>query len=834
MITCPIDYFTDNLIFGSDKSCWALFELQGFDYDLLSDESKIQVLNRLVLFISRIETEAKIICVPVAQDLDRHFKALIDFLCREDPLYPAAVSQAQATCKFLKKSVEVNGRCNDYKTFVIFKLQRSEEEEVVTMAKDALRFLVSSIINDFDAFMHLDTKDISTAKIKEYQKHVQQIYDDQRKRVALHPTDGHTTQWLLRRMFYRGLPDEFTRFCRTRSTAWHPSSSTVELAGAEYLRPRSRELVNLFDGAIYRKGRHLEIQHDRGTSYQTFLQITNIPEDLSFPDCEWIYLIQQFNKQAEIYIHIKSLEHREAIRKIDLQRRAADSQVDNIYKAHAEIPDDLVESKEAIDALEAELKVTKSPLVQASITVCLAADTLDELEKKSDYVRKEYEDLNFVVERPLTDQFDLFMQCVPSVSFCVSDFILRMTPLSLAAGIFGATHALGDEIGYYIGTTGVEKKMVFLNLRLACLANISASTVFYGNLGVGKSFNANLLLYLHVLYGAYGLIVDPKGERTHWLTDLKALSGLISIVTLSPDRSFAGMLDPFNIFRDNVDEACELAQNVLAELFKIQPKDLGYTALLEAIHEIKREPQPSMVRLSEILDGFPQEDTLCAPAQLLARQIRLLRDSGMAQLLIGDGTEDAIRLDNRLNILQIQNLKLPSPDAKKEDYTSEETTSSVLMMVIAAFSRKFLHSHPNQFKILLFDESWMLGKTAEGEKLISYASRMSRSLYAAIVLNGHSVTDLPNEGIKNAITYKFCFRTGNVDEAGRMLDFLNLEKTPSNIDLIMGLGNAQCLFQDRQGHVGVLKFDAVFSDLIEVFSTTPVDATIPQAGKDHP
>ena len=58
-----------------------------------------------------------------------------------------------------------------------------------------------------------------------------------------------------------------------------------------------------------------------------------------------------------------------------------------------------------------------------------------------------------------------------------------------------------------------------------------------------------------------------------------------------------------------------------------------------------------------------------------------------------------------------------------------------------------------------------------------------------------------------------------------MLDFLKLEKTKDNIQLIMSLGNAQCLFQDLNGRVGVLKFDAVFDDLIKVFSTTPVDAS---------
>ena len=196
----------------------------------------------------------------------------------------------------------------------------------------------------------------------------------------------------------------------------------------------------------------------------------------------------------------------------------------------------------------------------------------------------------------------------------------------------------------------------------------------------------------------------------------------------------------------------------------------------------------------------------------------------MAQLLIGNGTEAAIHLDKRLNILQIQNMKLPSPDTKKEDYTQEEMVSSVLMMVISAFCRRFAHSHENVFKTILVDESWFMSKTPEGEKLISYIARTSRSLYCSLILNGHSVTDLPNEGVRNAITYKFMFHTDSTEEAVRMLEFLRLEPTQENIALLTRLENRQALYQDKDGHVGVLTFDAVFSDLIDVFSTTPEDA----------
>lgn len=832
MISCPVEYFTDNLVFANDKSCWALFELKGFDYDMLSDESKIAIMDRLTLFLANVPSEAKFMILPVAQNLDEHFADLVKSLDRKDQLYDYSSSFTTSVKDYLKSQVEANGRSNDYKTFVSVKLFQEGTISLASQAKEALRFLVQGVITDFNTFMALDLHDIRKSRIESYCKIMERIYADLGKRMELLPVDINTTQWLLRRTMHRGMKQDvrlFTKTAKVHGESWRPTADEISLAANAYLRPQRREMVNLFSGTIHKKGRSLQVEHGNSlSSYQTFLSITNIPEDLSFPDCEWIYLMQQLKKGAEIYIHIRNIEHRDAMKKLDIQRRTADSQLENISKANAEIPNDLWNSKDAIDSIEAELKAAKLPLTETSVTICLADCSPEALEEKAAAVRREYADMNFIVERPLADQLALFLGCLPCTGFTVSDFIMRLTPMALASGLIGATHELGSRKGPYIGTTGAEKKQVYLDLREACLSNISASTTFYGNLGVGKSFNANLVLYLHVLMGAYGLIIDPKGERTHWVEQLPGFSGLVTLVTLSPDARYKGMLDPFSIFRNNIDEAAELAINILSELFRINPKDNIYTALLEALNKVRSHPLPSMQALTDILAGFPESDPLHTDAVMLARKIKLLQEAGMSQLLIGNGTEQAISLTNRLNILQIQNLRLPDPNARKEDYTQEENVSIVLMMVVTAFCRKFMHAHPNQFKVMLFDESWMLGKTTEGEKLMSYVARMARSLYTAMILNGHSVTDLPNEGIRNTITYKFCFKTGSTSEAERMLDFLRLEKTETNINLLTKLGNAQCLFQDLNGRVGVLQFDAVFSDLIQVFSTTPVDiSTLP-------
>lgn len=228
-----------------------------------------------------------------------------------------------------------------------------------------------------------------------------------------------------------------------------------------------------------------------------------------------------------------------------------------------------------------------------------------------------------------------------------------------------------------------------------------------------------------------------------------------------------------------------------------------------------------MSALANYLSNFPQEDELCQVAKRIGRRIGLLKEAGMAKLIFGEGHERGLNFKNRLNILQIQNLQMPEPTTPKEDYTQEETVSTVLMLPIASFAKKYAMSDRNIFKLVLFDESWALSSTQMGIKMMNSLARMGRSLNAGCIFVGHSVNDLKGDGIKNAITYKFCFKTTEINEIKRVLSFLDLEETDENIKTVSTLENGTCLFSDLEGRVGVLKFDVVYQHLINAFNTTP-------------
>ncbi len=824
MYQCPISYFANNLIFNIDKSCWAAYKFTGFNYDFLDDDLKISLLYKMARFLGGIMSEAKILIVPVEQDSKEQFRELVQNLNKEDSLYEQAKFHAAQTEEYLEQLKSAKGDANDYRSYILVKLADYDEADLVRSFKEGYQYFIKDPLNAVNVFMKLDTRDILKSKMDKCIKLAEKWLYTQNQKIRLVELTTTETQWLIRRVAFRGLNKRIPLFYEEKAgrKEWTPKAEVQDVGNEQIIKPYTRDVINLFSGTIHLGNRMIKVDHDKNmVSYQTFLPLTNIPDSFDYPGTEWIYMLQQYNLQAEICIHISTVEYRVAQKKVQGKKQEINSQIEHIESAKADIPDELQEGKEYAGALEAELKDLKEPLLNTSVTICLAADNRDELERKVITVKNEYEDMNFVIERPLADQLKLFMQCIPSVGCLVKEYVMPLTPLTLSSGVIGANHELGDKVGPYIGSTGIEEKRVFLDIGQACLRDKSAATTFYGNLGVGKSFNANLLLVLNVLYGGYGLVFDPKAERSHWESDLKMLKGMITTVTLDSDAKNKGKLDPYNLYRDDVKMADELAINVISELLKVSPTSVEYTAVLEAQRIMGERELPSMRLLADILGTFPDTDELCGTGRFLSRRLKLQADAGMAQLLFGDGSEDAISLDNRLNILQIDNLKLPSPETPKDNYTAEETLSTVLMAVISNFAKKFAMVKRPVLKTILFDESWMLNKTVEGIKLYDFLSRMGRSLYTSVIFNGHSVLDLPSEGIKNTISYKFCFQTTNDAEAARMCEYMGMDATIANKETLKNLRNGECLFQDLDGHVGVLRFDAVFQDLIDVFSTTP-------------
>lgn len=822
MIDCPIEYFDGNLLFGNDGSCWACYEMAGFNYSMLNSELKLRILDKLTLFLSNIKTETKILLIPISSNIDERYTQHKKALNHNDALYKQALKNSDITLDYIKNRV-VSGKENEYKTYIFLKLNFTNfNMEPLQAFKQKLEFLFKSVFDSINNLMGTATREIRETQLIEYQKNGEELRKEYSNNIVLLPVDSYTIQWLLRRNMFRGRAKDIQIFTESQSP-WKPQTETITLAGNRYLRPRKREIVNLFQGSIHKEKRMLRVEQDNINTYQTFLSITRLPDTMVFPGNEWLYSIMNIPIGAEVCIHLETIDHDTAIKRLTNQGNSVKSEVENMVSAHNDIKHELKESYLEKVELERTLKKNRGILFDCAITICLSDTDPERLNDNAAFLLKRYRDLNFGIERPLTEQVELFMHMIPGTGFTVSDFKMRLHPQTVAAGIFGVNNELGDTSGYFIGFDS-NGKPVFLNLGLACLNDMSANAFFGGALGGGKSFNANLLLYLSIIFGGYGLIIDPKGERTHWPEELTSLKGKISVVTISTDKKYSGTLDPFIIYKNDFSAAAQLAKTILFELNReLHPGSDHETVLNEALQKLAQVEKPSMSKLALILQDFDKSDVLYEKAYSIGRNILSAKNTGLTQLFVGTGDEESLSFENRLNILQVENLKLPPKGKEKESYSDEERISSIVMIIMSAFAKNFMHMYKGYFKTILVDEAWAMTGTQAGHELVEYAARMSRSLYTSLILNGHSVIDLNSEALKNTITYKFFFRTESKEEAVRILEFLKLEVNKHNIDMLLNLRSGQCLFQDKNKRTGFLQFDAVFQDIIDVFSTTPQD-----------
>ncbi|MCB7512419.1 ATP-binding protein, partial [bacterium MSK20_81] len=84
--------------------------------------------------------------------------------------------------------------------------------------------------------------------------------------------------------------------------------------------------------------------------------------------------------------------------------------------------------------------------------------------------------------------------------------------------------------------------------------------------------------------------------------------------------------------------------------------------------------------LLHVIEELRKEDT--AISRNIADHIDSFTDYDFAHLLFSDGTvENAISLDNQLNIIQVADLVLPDKDTAFEEYTTIELLSVSMLIV---------------------------------------------------------------------------------------------------------------------------------------------------------
>ena len=570
--------------------------------------------------------------------------------------------------------------------------------------------------------------------------------------------------------------------------------------------------------------RYLRLEHENSETYVTYFTVNAIVGELDFPSSEIFYFQQQqFTFPVDTSMNVEIVENRKALSTVRNKKKELKDLDNHAYQAGSETSSNVVDALDSVDELETDLDQSKESMYKLSYVVRVCADDLDELKRRADEVKDFYDDLNVKLVRPAGDMLGLHSEFLPASKRYMNDYVQYVKSDFLAGLGFGATQQLGESNGIYIGYSVDTGRNVYLQPSLASqgikgtVTNALASA-FVGSLGGGKSFCNNLLVYYSVLFGGQALLLDPKSERGNWKQTLPEIAHEINIVNLTSEKENAGLLDPFVIMK-NVKDAESLAIDILTFLTGISSRDgEKFPVLRKAVRAVTQSETKGLLY---VIGELRKEDTPIS--RNIADHIESFTDYDFAHLLFSDGTvENAISLDNQLNIIQVADLVLPDKDTTFEEYTTIELLSVAMLIVISTFALDFIHSDRSIFKIVDLDEAWAFLNVAQGETLSNKLVRAGRAMQAGVYFVTQSSGDVSKESLKNNIGLKFAFRSTDINEIKQTLEFFGIDKgDESNQKRLRDLENGQCLLQDLYGRVGVVQIHPVFEELLHAFDTRP-------------
>ena len=806
----PIKYIDNNLVWNKDNEVFAYYELIPYNYSFLSAEQKFIVHDSFRQLIAQ-SREGKIHALQIATEssirsMQEQSKKLVTGKLKE------------VACQKIDEQTEalvsmIGDNQVDYRFFLGFKLMVTEEQLNLKNIKKSAWLTFTEFLHEVNHTLMNDFVSMPNDEINRYMKMEKLLENKISRRFKVRRLEINDFGYLMEHLYGR---------------------DGIAYEDYEYQLPKKKlqkeTLIKYYDlirptrCVIEESQRYLRLEHEDKESYVSYFTVNAIVGELDFPSCEIFYFQQQqFTFPVDTSMNVEIVENRKALTTVRNKKKELKDLDNHAYQAGSETSSNVVDALDSVDELETDLDQTKESMYKLSYVIRVSAPDLDELKRRCDEVKDFYDDLNVKLVRPAGDMLGLHSEFLPASKRYINDYVQYVKSDFLAGLGFGATQQLGETTGIYMGYSVDTGRNVYLQPSLASqgvkgtVTNALASA-FVGSLGGGKSFCNNLLVYYSVLFGGQAVILDPKAERGNWKETLPEIAHEINIVNLTSDKDNAGLLDPFVIMK-NVKDAESLAIDILTFLTGISSRDgEKFPVLRKAVRSVTQSDSRGLLH---VIDELRREDTPIS--RNIADHIDSFTDYDFAHLLFSDGTvENAISLDNQLNIIQVADLVLPDKDTTFEEYTTIELLSVSMLIVISTFALDFIHSDRSIFKIVDLDEAWAFLNVAQGETLSNKLVRAGRAMQAGVYFVTQSSGDVSKESLKNNIGLKFAFRSTDINEIKQTLEFFGIDKDDENNQKrLRDLENGQCLLQDLYGRVGVVQIHPVFEELLHAFDTRP-------------
>lgn len=806
----PIKYIENNLVFNHEGECFAYYELLPYNYSFLTPEQKLQVHQNFRQLIAQ-NREGKIHALQISTERSIHSIQEKSKQSVTGRLKEIAFQRIDEQTEALVSMIGDNQQ--DYRFFIGFKLLVNEQEVSLKNLRKSAKETFSTFFREINQKLMGDFVVMPQEEVRRYSKMADLLQSKIERRFHIRPLNKNDFGYLIEHIYGKEV------------TAYEEYDYPLPLK-----KMKSDTLVKRYDllkptrSLIEENQRYLKIQNDTATSYVAYFTIDSIVGELDFPSNEIFYFQQQqFDFSIDTSMNVEIVPNKKALSTVRNKKKELKDLDNHAWSSDNETGNNVLDALEDISELESELDHTKESMYKLSYVIRVAADSYEELRRRCNEVKDYYDDWSIKLVRPFGDMMGLSSEFLPANKRYINDYIQYVTSDFLAGLGFGASQMLGETDGIYIGYNLDTGKNVYLKPSLASQGvkgsvTNALATAFLGSLGGGKSFSNNLLVYYSVLFGAQALIIDPKGERSFWKENLPEIEGEINIVNLTSDRENQGLLDPYVLMTLKKD-AESLAIDILTFLTGISSRDgERFPLLRKAIRSVTQQENSGLLL---VIDELRKDDNPLSYS--IADHIESFTDYDFAHLLFSDGSvKQSISLTKQLNILQIADLVLPDAQTNFTEYTTMELLSVAMLIVISTFALDFIYSDRQTFKIVDLDEAWSILQVAQGKALSNRLVRAGRAMNAAVFFVTQNADDLIDEKLKNNIGLKFAFRSTDIHEIKKILEFFNVDQEDEdNQQRLRELENGQCLMQDLYGRVGTIQVHPVFEELFRAFDTRP-------------
>lgn len=806
----PIKYIENNLVFNHDGECFAYYELIPYNYSFLSPDEKYQVHDNFRQLIAQ-NRDGKIHTLQLATESsiratqERSKQEVTGRL--KDVAHKKIDEQTEALVSMIGDNQV------DYRFFIGFKLLLNDQEVSIKSIGAEIKKAFEEFIRGVNHKLMGDFVSISNDEIDRFSKMEHLLESKISRRFKIRKLDKNDFGYIIEHLYGQtGTPYEEYEYHLPKRYR----NKEVLVKKYDILKP-TRCLIE-------ENQRYLRLEHEDMTTYVAYFTINSIVGELDFPSSEiFYYQQQQFTFPIDTSMNVEIVANKKALTTVRNKKKELKDLDSHAWESDNETSSNVVDALDLVNELESSLDQSKESMYKLSYVIRVSAKDLDELKRRCDEVKDFYDDLSIKLVRPFGDMLGLHGEFIPASKRYLNDYIQYVTSDFLAGLGFGATQMLGETEGIYVGYNLDTGRNIYLKPSLASqgvkgsVTNALASA-FLGSLGGGKSFSNNMLVYYAVLFGGQAVIVDPKAERGNWKETLPEIAHEINIVNLTSDEENKGLLDPYVILKRKKDSE-SLAIDILTFLTGISSRDSEkFPVLRKAIRNVTQSKQRGLLM---VIDELRKEDTTISNS--IGDHIESFVDYDFAHLLFSDGNvKQSISLEKQLNIIQVADLVLPDADTSFEEYTTMELLSVAMLIVISTFALDFIHFDRSIFKIVDLDEAWSFLQVAQGKTLSMKLVRAGRAMNAGVYFVTQNADDLLDEKMKNNIGLKFAFRSTDLVEIKKTLEFFGVDKEDeSNQKRLRELENGQCLISDLYGRVGVMQFHPIFEELLHAFDTRP-------------